>query len=342
MAPRLFITGASGYIGGQFISNVIAEHLEYQIVGLVRTTEQGEKLTSKYPSVHIAIGDLGSSEVLVEESKLADLVIRMLLLTVFYLRVTANNHPEAADCDHLGAITSIIQGLSLGKRNGFFIQVSGAASVLDISNGVGQPSPKVWDDIVDLDDILSFDETHIHSASDKLVFSEGKKHGIRTAIVAPPNIYGKGQGIKEWSMGLPWLVELFKKRAKGFTLGEGKTFVSTIHVKDVANVLVYFAEQALGADGGRMEWGEKGYYYAEAGENSCLEIVAAITREMAEKGMIKTVELDALMSEEANQLHPWATFMYGSNMRIRASRLRGLGWTPKQPGVFETVFEMLE
>ncbi|TVY55505.1 Uncharacterized protein LCER1_G002934 [Lachnellula cervina] len=324
MAPRLFITGASGYIGGQFISNVIAEHPEYQIVGLVRTTEQGEKLTSKYPSVHIAIGDLGSSEVLVEESKLADLVI------------------QAADCDHLGAITSIIQGLSLGKRNGFFIQVSGAASVLDISNGVGQPSSKVWDDIVDLDDILSFDETHIHSASDKLVFSEGKKHGIRTAIVVPPNIYGKGQGIKEWSMGLPWLVELFKKRAKGFTLGEGKTLVSTIHVKDVANVLVYFAEQALGADGGKVEWGEKGYYYAEAGEKSCLDIVAAIAREMAEKGMIKTVELDELTSEEANQLHPWATFMYGSNMRIRASRLRGLGWTPKQPGVFETVFEMLE
>ncbi|TVY43164.1 Uncharacterized protein LOCC1_G003181 [Lachnellula occidentalis] len=324
MAPRIFITGASGYVGGQFISNMLGKHPEYQIIGLVRTKEQGEKLTSKYPSVQLAIGDLDSSEVLVEQSKLADVVI------------------QAADCDHLNAITFIMQGLSSGQKHGFFIQLSGAASVLDISNGVGQPSTKVWDDLVDLDDILGFDETRMHSTSDKLVFSEGKKHGVRTAIVAPPMIYGKGEGIKEWSMGLPWLAELFKKRGKGFKLGKGKTLVSHIHVRDIADVLVYFAEQALGADGGRVEWGERGFYYAEAGENTYLDIVAAIAREMAGKGMIETAELDELTSEEANRLHVWATAMWGSNMRIRASRLRGLEWVPKQPGAIETVFEMLE
>ena len=258
------------------------------------------------------------------------------------MRTSTDHPPETADCDHLGAITSIIQGLSLGKKNGFFIQLSGTASIIDISNGVGQPTMKIWDDIADFDEISSFDETHIHAASDQLVLSEGKKHGIRTVIVAPPMIYGKGQGIKEWSMGLPWLVELFKKRGKGFKLGEGKTLVSSVHVKDIADVLLYFAEQALGADGGSVEWGEKGYYYADSGENSYGDIVDAIAKEMVEKGIIRTVELDSLTSEEANQLHPWATLMFGSNMRTRASRLRGLGWTPKQPGPVDTVFELLK
>ncbi|TVY32011.1 hypothetical protein LSUB1_G006855, partial [Lachnellula subtilissima] len=205
MAPRIFLTGASGYVGGQFIPNMLAKHPSYQIIGLVRTKETGEKLTSKYPSVQIVIGDLDSSDVLVEQSKLADVVI------------------QAADCDHLSAITSIMRGLSAGAKNAPFIQLSGAASVLDTCNGVGQPSPKVWDDGVDLDDILSFDATHVHYASDKLIISEGKKLGVRTAIVAPPMIYGRGQGIKEWSMGLPWLVEMFENRAKGFVVGEGKT-----------------------------------------------------------------------------------------------------------------------
>ncbi|TVY26076.1 hypothetical protein LHYA1_G004293 [Lachnellula hyalina] len=319
MAPRIFLTGASGYVGGQFIPNMRAKHPSYQIISLVRTKETGEKLTSKYPSVQIVIGDLDSSSLLVEQSKLADVVI------------------QAADCDHLNAITCIMRGLSAGARNAPLIQLSGAASVLDICNGVGQRSPRVWDDGVDLDEILSFDATHVHHASDKLVFSEGKKHDVRTAIVAPPMIYGRGHGIKEWSMGLPWLVGMFKNRGKGFVVGEGKTIVSSIHVRDIADVLVYFAEQALGAeDGGRVEWGEKGgrvYFFGH---------VDVIAREMKGKGMIETAELDSLTSEEADQLHPWATFMYGSNMRICASRLRGLGWTPKQPGVIETVFEMLE
>ena len=78
MAPQIFITGVSGYVGGQFVHNIIAKHPEYQITGLVRTKEQGEKITSKYPSVHIAIGNLDSSEVIVEQSKQADLVLRML------------------------------------------------------------------------------------------------------------------------------------------------------------------------------------------------------------------------------------------------------------------------
>lgn len=77
MAPRIFLTGASGYVGGQFIPNMRAKHPSYQIISLVRTKETGEKLTSKYPSVQIVIGDLDSSSLLVEQSKLADVVIRI-------------------------------------------------------------------------------------------------------------------------------------------------------------------------------------------------------------------------------------------------------------------------
>ncbi|TVY82495.1 Uncharacterized protein LSUE1_G001587 [Lachnellula suecica] len=324
MAPQIFITGVTGYVGGQLLHSMIAKHPDYQITGLVRTREQEQKIISRYPSVRTAIGDLNSANVIIEQSKQADVVL------------------QTADADHLGAITSIVHGLSLGKRNGAFIQLSGAASILDTSNGLGQPTEKVWDDIKDFDEISTFDEKHFHAASDQLVRSEGKKAGIRTVVLAPPVIYGKGEGIKQWSMGLPWRVEISKKRGMGFAIGEGKTIISSIHVKDTADVLLFFAEQALASTNGKVEWGERGFYFVESGENVSREIHELVAEEMVKRDMIKTAELESLTGDEANELHPWASIMYGSNMRVRGSKLRALGWTPEQPSILATVSELLE
>jgi nucleoside-diphosphate-sugar epimerase len=55
----------------------------------------------------------------------------------------------------------------------------------------------------------------MHAVTDQLVLSEGKKHGIRTAIVIPPVVYGTGEGpIKNSSMTLPWLVGAIRKGGK--------------------------------------------------------------------------------------------------------------------------------
>lgn len=143
-------------------------------------------------------------------------------------------------------------------------------------------------------------------------------------------------------MGLPGLVEGIKKRERGFTLGPGKQLVSCIHVQDIADVLLFFAEQGLQADGGVVEWGDRGYYYAEAEENAHVDVVKAIVKGLVEKGVIETAEIDEITAEEGTAMDPFAVVMWGANMRIRATRLRGLGWTPKQPGDIEAVAELLD
>jgi uncharacterized protein YbjT (DUF2867 family) len=76
MAPTIFITGITGYIGGQVLHDLTKKHPEYQIRGLVRTEEQQKKIAPKYPSVKTVIGDLDSADVLKAESAKADVVLR--------------------------------------------------------------------------------------------------------------------------------------------------------------------------------------------------------------------------------------------------------------------------
>lgn len=323
MAPRIFITGITGYIGGQLLHNLLLKHPDYQITGLVRRDEQGDKIATKYPSVQVLKGDLDSHHILVEQAKEADVIL------------------QVANSDHNSCVPSLIQGISQGGHGGTLIQVSGCASVCDTSRGYGQLSTKVWDDVKDLAEISSFDHTRVHAITDQLVLREGQKAGVRTAIALPPMVYGTGDGvIKTTSMQLPWLADEIIKRGKAFTVGEGMHCVSTAHVKDVADALVLLTEYALNPSGGKASWGSEGIYYVESGDCIFTDVVESVAKEMNKRGIIATAEVDRLSADEAAQIHPWATMMWGSNIRVCASRLRALGWTPTQRSVFDVLPEL--
>jgi hypothetical protein len=76
MVHIIFITGISGYIGGQVLHDITKKHPEYQVRGLVRTKEQQQQIASKYPFVKTVIGDLDSAEVLKAEAAQVDVVLR--------------------------------------------------------------------------------------------------------------------------------------------------------------------------------------------------------------------------------------------------------------------------
>jgi len=231
----------------------------------------------------------------------------------------------------------------LGKK-GVYIHLSGAASVFDHSVGYGKLSSKIWDDVDDLETITTFEEPVMHVKSDQLVLRLGKEFNIKTALLVPPVVYGTSDSIKDRSITLPVLVDAAKERGKMFQIGEAQNSTSTLHVKDLADVFVYFTEQALALQtgGSTVEWGEKSVYYIEAGEVVLADVVDAIAKEMSKNGVIGTAEVERLSDEEASQIHPWALTIWGANMRIKASRLRALGWVPKQQRVLETVATLLK
>lgn len=76
MSPRIFITGATGYIGGHTTGVLLAAHPEYQLVALVRNEEQAAKLKSQWPTITTVVGTLDDDKLIKEESAKANVVLR--------------------------------------------------------------------------------------------------------------------------------------------------------------------------------------------------------------------------------------------------------------------------
>lgn len=78
MSPTIFVTGVSGYIGGHIVTDLIEKHPEYQVITLVRTKKQAGIIQATWPAVETVLGDLDNHDLLVEQGKRADVVLRML------------------------------------------------------------------------------------------------------------------------------------------------------------------------------------------------------------------------------------------------------------------------
>lgn len=76
MAPKVFITGMTGYIAGDAFYTIHRAHPDYEYSALVRTEDKANKVRAAYPDVRIVIGGLDDSSILEEEAAKADIVLR--------------------------------------------------------------------------------------------------------------------------------------------------------------------------------------------------------------------------------------------------------------------------
>ena len=74
---KIFLTGATGYIGGDVLTALYKKHPEYEYAVLVRNEEKAKKVRQAYPKARVVIGGLDDAETLEKESEVADLVLRM-------------------------------------------------------------------------------------------------------------------------------------------------------------------------------------------------------------------------------------------------------------------------
>jgi len=69
-------TGASGYIGGDILAELISKYPAHNYRLLVRSEKSGHKVKELYPQVTVIQSDLDDSELLTKESAAADIIIR--------------------------------------------------------------------------------------------------------------------------------------------------------------------------------------------------------------------------------------------------------------------------
>ncbi|RLL99782.1 hypothetical protein CFD26_106916 [Aspergillus turcosus] len=324
MAPRVFVTGAAGYIGGTTVGALLKAHPDYEVVALVRDQTQSATIKKAWPNVETVIGTLDDDEILAKEGSKADVVLHL------------------ASSDHLASPKSIMTGMATGKK-GRFIHISGTGVLNDASTGFGNVAPKVYDDIKDVQEIINLPMTALHRDVDNAVITCGKEYGVPTAILCPPMIHGVGTGPgKKRSIQVPFLIEAIVQRGRAFTVGEGNNRWDHVHVEDLARAFVLMVEEATKPNGGAATWGPEGYYFVEAGEFAWKEVASQLAEILHSQGKITTSDVDQLPVDEATKFHPWAPVLWGGNCRSRASRLRTLGWKPTVTTVSASLPEMVK
>ena len=238
---NIFMTGATGYIGGTVARRLLDDG--HRLRGLVRDTEKGRKLASF--GVEPVAGDLDDAAVLAAEARRADAVI------------------NTADSDHRGAIDALLEGLAGSDKP--FLHTSGSSIVADDAHG-NVASDRIHDEDTPFEPVPG---KQARVAIDRKI-RDASSRGVRSIVVCPTMIYGNGLGLARDSVQIPGLAK--RARASGVVrhVGKGLNVWSNVHVEDVADVYRLALTRApAGA-----------FYFAENGEASYRDICAAIARRL--------------------------------------------------------------
>jgi hypothetical protein len=139
------------------------------------------------------------------------------------------------------------------------------------------------------------------------------------------------------------MVKAALKRSKGFVVGEGLNMWTQVHVQDLSQVFLALVTAALSPDGGKATWNKEGYYFTESGDFCWGDIGREISKIAFKKKLINHEETDNVSKEEADEMRPMGSYLWGTNSRCKAIRANKLfGWIPKQKNVFDLLPEIIE
>ena len=254
---RVFVTGATGYIGGSVAVRLVAEG--HQVSGLVRSAEAAAKVRAL--GITPVMGTLADRTVLVEAARAADAVI---------------NAANADDADLLDAMLPALAGS--GK---VFLQTSGSSIVGD--NAGGEPSDRVYDE-----------DTPVAPLPDKarrVAINErvraAARDGVRSVVLCPSLIYGTGKGVHKASIQVPQLIELARKSGVARHVGRGLNVWSNVQIDDLVDLyLLALAKAAPGS-----------FFYAENGEASMKALAEVISRLLGFGGRTEAIALEDAVKE---------------------------------------------
>jgi nucleoside-diphosphate-sugar epimerase len=254
---KVFITGASGYIGGSVAAALMAAG--HQVSGLARSDETTAALARL--GIRPVRGTLDDTDVLAKAAHDAD--------------VTVN----AADAGHRAAAAAMLKALAdTGK---IFLHTGGSSIVG--TRSCGELVEKVFDEDT------PFTPTPQRASRveiDKMV-RNAAGDGVRSVVIAPSLIYGLGHGLNSQSIQVPWLIKVAKKFGVAKHIGPGENRWANVHIDDLMELYLLAIEKApAGA-----------FYYAENGENSMREVCEAISRMLGQDGRAQSMTLEEAATE---------------------------------------------
>jgi nucleoside-diphosphate-sugar epimerase len=238
----IFLTGATGYIGGSVSSKLIARG--FRVRGLVRTVDKADLLQKL--GIEPVIGDLDDAELLSAEARAADAVI------------------NTASADNAGAVKALIDGLRGSSKT--LLHTSGSSVVGDDVRGARRTETLFDEDST----LLVAPEKQARRDIDLNVL-RAAEHGVRSSVICPSLVYGVGSGLNQNSVQIPFLASNAREQGAVQIVGEGLNVWSNVHIEDLVDLYLLILEKAPGGS----------FYFAENGEASFLQLAEALRTRLA-------------------------------------------------------------
>jgi nucleoside-diphosphate-sugar epimerase len=207
---RIFLTGATGYIGSAVMEALL--RAAHEVTALVRDPEKAERVSSR--GVHPVIGELSKPAGYAQAAEAADAIIHTAL----------DSSARKQKIDHL-AIGTLLEAAGRRAAAGHpacFVYTSGVWVLGDTQGRATEeaalnPTP-----------LVSWRPDH-----ERLVI-EGARGGVRTIVIRPGLVYGGARGI---------IGDLLKDALNGLVrvIGEGRNHWACIYDRDLADLYVRVA-----------------------------------------------------------------------------------------------------
>lgn len=294
---KVFLTGATGYIGGTVAAALLGAG--HRVIGLAHPEQQNMEAAIRSKGIEPVFALLDDAPLLGRMAVQADAVI------------------NAANVDHRGSSEALLAALKgTGKT---YIQTTGSGITADMAGG--EPTVAIYEDD---DVVVPLPARAARVAINNFVLAAAST-GVRTAVIAPPMIYGKGLGINPNSIQVPAMIKVAKKFGVAKYVGRGENRWSNVHVEDLAQLFVAVLER-----------GKAGaFYYAENGENSLKEVAEAVSRLLGFGSRAESLSVPEAYVEYGEMM---TNLSFGSNSRVRAKRAHGdLGWFGKQRSLIDEI-----
>ena len=299
---RIFLTGATGYIGGAVLDALVKAG--HDVTALVRDKEKARRVATR--GGHPVVGNLAQPESFRSAADAQDGYVH----TAF--DQPSNRGPQI----DRGALDTIIASArrprtapASAPSKRFIIYTSGTW-VLGQS-----PDPSNEDAPVNPTPIAAWRPAHealvLSAASDRL----------RTIVVRPGNVYGSGRGM---------VCDLLKMASNGLVrvVGDGNNHWPLVYDRDLADLYARLAanQEASGV-----------YHANDEGDERVNDLVAAIKPHVSLRPDVRHVPLP----EARSKMGPAADAM-ALDQVIRSPRARALGWTPSLHSVAGNAARLLE
>jgi nucleoside-diphosphate-sugar epimerase len=299
---RIFLTGATGYVGGAVLDALIRGG--HDVTALVRDNEKAARVSAK--GARPVIGNLADPESYRASADAQDGYIH----TAYDSRAA---HGPAID---RAAVEVLIAAAKRPRTAGasapttrFIIYTSGTWVLGRTPDPVGEEAP------VNPALPVSWRVEH-----ENLVLDAATEH-LRTIVVRPGTVYGGGEGT---------IGDIFRSANNGLVrvVGDGNNHWPLIYERDLADL---YARLVARED-------TRGVYHAnDEGDERVNDIVAAIAPYLAVKPDVRHVPIE----EARAKMGPFADLL-SLDQVVRSPRARALGWTPTLHSVAGNAARLLE